>query len=82
MYYINSASAFAAASRQLERWKCLLYSSLLGGGEPTVWSLKDRYGVPYWLVCDPQSDRPLEARTDDEVRQILEQRYRQSTLRK
>ncbi|MEM9568753.1 MAG: hypothetical protein AAF974_10640 [Cyanobacteria bacterium P01_E01_bin.34] len=76
MFYINSASAFAALSRQVERWSCLLYGSLVGGDEPTVWYLKDRYGVPYWLICDPSAGCPIEARSEDEVRQILGRRYR------
>ena len=76
MFYINSASVFPAVSRQIERWKCLLYGSLVGGDEPTVWSLKDRYGVPYWLICDPGAGRPIEARSEAEVRQVLERRYR------
>lgn len=76
MYYINVAPAFATASRQIERWSCLLYSSLRGGDEPAIWCLKDRYGVPYWLICDPQGDRPIEAQSETEVRDYLASRYR------
>ncbi|MGK7909872.1 MAG: hypothetical protein AB4050_00080 [Synechococcus sp.] len=75
MYYINAAPTFAAISRQVQRWSYLLYGSLRGGDEPIIWYLKDRYGVPYWLIFDPQGDRPIEAQTEADVRQYLARRY-------